>query len=915
MLRQSIGFLLGILLAIPCVPAWAAGIPGSYWWFQAAVTDDPAITGVVVDEAGTPMADAEIVLADPGARGTPQPSRRASTSPAGAFRIGRLQAGGPYALTASRPGFAPATLLVTVPLPTQSQTALRLTLRRGRTATGLVVDPRRRPIPGAVVRLTPVRIREGLGAGLQPELGPFRAATGPGGRFRIPDLPAGLFKLHIEGPELAPLPIKEISVPGGGGPVDLGTFTLESRTRVAGWIIDPGGQPVEGVEIWVVPEDHTEITQATHQAGPAALSGRDGRFELRERAVGDHERLRACRKGYVPKEFPVKGRASTEPRIALTATVHLSGHVVGAGGEPLSGAAVSARTTGWQPGDLISDVIILDPPCPFVSSALSGAEGTFTLELGGAGRYDVTASGTGYLGTGLGRLHVPPEGLDGVELRMEAGTAVRGHVADPEGHPVAGARIRLSAPGSSTWASSDDDGDFLLEGVATGEGSVDVEHADFATEERKVQIRPEGTRIDVVLHPAPHLEVRGRVTGPDGAPVAGVLITDRSRSTSTLANGSFLLPMYKGVCKLLAEKDGFAPAETGAITMADQSIDGVEIHLGYGLTLTGHVLGIDPTAVGKVAVYLSLWGFREAPVDSAGRFELPNLPPGKWGLSAQAGDRIASDEITLPPGLTEMVHDLQFPPVSEIRGRVTGPEGEPIDEAGLWFNGSSGQNFTASTLADGSFAVGVTDGTYTLSVSAEGYSGRDAERPIVVAGAPVEDIEIQLGPNIILTGRILGVEPGESIGVKAEGPPSYRPGASTMDDEGHYRQTGLWPGDWTITALYWPNYLSLQRLATERIHIPPDATEVTLDLDFHMGDFTLTVRSVHPGERFRATLLDADGIELFKDPFDQDSVFRFQRLQAGTYRLRIRDLTQKKVQEQRIELTADREVVIDPAAP
>jgi len=923
MLRHAVRLLLGVLLAVPCVPARAADLP----LVPAAV---PAITGVVVDEAARPVVGAEVLLVDPEAQGTPQSLRRASTSPAGAFRFGELQAGGSYALTASRPGFAPATLLVTVPLPTQSQAAVRVILRRGRTALGLVVDPRQRPIPGAAVRLIPVRPRLGGLVKLKPELGPFRAATGADGRFRIPDLPTGLFELRIEGPELAPLPRKKISVPGGEGPVNLGAFTLESRARIAGWIVDPGGRPVEGVEIWVVPEDYAEITQATHQAGPATVSGPDGRFELRERAVGDHERLRACRAGYTPTEFPVKRPASMEPRIALTPTVRLAGRVVGADGEPLPGAQVFARHFG----EMGSDLIMPDPPCPFpfVSSALAGPEGAFTLELGRAGQYDVTAGGAGHLNAGISPLHVPLEGLDGLEIRMDAGMTVSGHVADPEGHPVVGAEIRLSGRRSSVAASSDDSGDFLLEGVEAGEGSVDVRHADFAMEERKVQIRPEGTRIDLVLHPVPHLEIRGRVIGPDGAPVVGALVTeDRCgcRSTSTLVDGSFLLPGDKGAHKLVAEKDGFAPAEIGGVTVEDRSIDGVEIRLSYGLILKGRVLGIDPAAVSKFSVLVVDGSLREVQgsIDSEGRFEVPNLPPGEWSLHAQAGDRFALDRLTPPAGLTEVVHDLQFPPVSEIRGRVTGPGGEPIEGASLefhYFDGTFGRHFETHTLADGSFAVGVTDGTWDLSVSAEGYSSRTAERPIVVAGAPVEDVEIQLGPNIVLTGRLLGLGPGEPAYVHAEGPPSYTPGASTTDQEGHYRQTGLWPGDWTITAGYTAGrrwYGDPERLATGRIHIPPGATEATLDLDFHMGDLTLTVRSAQPGGFFGATLLFADGSALIKNAFgqtgvaSQDGVVRFQRLQAGTYRLRIEDQHSKKVREQPIELTADREVVVDPAAP
>jgi hypothetical protein len=287
-------------------------------------------------------------------------------------------------------------------------------------------------------------------------------------------------------------------------------------------------------------------------------------------------------------------------------------------------------------------------------------------------------------------------------------------------------------------------------------------------------------------------------------------------------------------------------------------------------------------------------------------------------LYAQAGDRFAEDKLTPPAGLTEVVHDLQFRPLSEIRGRVTGPGGEPIEGASLSFLNLDAKKFFTGfqtyTLADGSFAVGVTDGTYNLDVSAEGYSSQSAERQIVVAGAPVEDVEIQLEPNIDLSGRLLGLEPGETLqDFQVKGPPSCRPGDWTADHEGHYRQAGLSPGDWTIIAhLGRGNSL---RQAMGRIHIPPGASEATLDLDFHVGDLTLTVRSANPGEPFHATILYADGSELMQILSGQDGVFRFQRLQAGTYRLRIDDQQGEKLQEHPIELNADREMVVDPAAP
>jgi hypothetical protein len=264
----------------------------------------------------------------------------------------------------------------------------------------------------------------------------------------------------------------------------------------------------------------------------------------------------------------------------------------------------------------------------------------------------------------------------------------------------------------------------------------------------------------------------------------------------------------------------------------------LEIRLGHGLTLRGRVLGVNPAALNDSSISVYAGGRKTlGPIDSAGRFEVHDLQPGEWRLDARAGDRRASDRFTSPPSSTEVVHDLEFEPVSEVWGQITGPEGEPIAGASLQLKPSAGEGLHTQTLVDGSFAFEAPDGTYTLSASAEGYSGRDADRPIVVAGAPVGNVELQLGTNVVLTGRLLGLERGDTLKeFKVEGPPAFHPGAWTVDQEGHYRQPGLWPGDWTVTATCLLR--NEERSASGKVHIPRGATEATLDLDFHIGNLT-----------------------------------------------------------------------------
>jgi hypothetical protein len=146
----------------------------------------------------------------------------------------------------------------------------------------------------------------------------------------------------------------------------------------------------------------------------------------------------------------------------------------------------------------------------------------------------------------------------------------------------------------------------------------------------------------------------------------------------------------------------------------------------------------------SISVSTSGWRETLAPLDSTGRFEVHNLSSGEWVLLAQAGDRQAWDHVTPLPGQTEVVHDLEFAPVSEVWGRITGTGGELIAGASLQLTGGNGTSFRAQAQADGSFTLEVPDGAYTLSASADGYARRNADQPVVVAGAPVGNVELQL---------------------------------------------------------------------------------------------------------------------------------------------------------------------------
>src|SRR6185369_218011 len=163
--------------------------------------------GTVVDEAGRPVAGAEV---------TARPDRtksvfgaslgRARSQADGRFILRRLTPGFDFLLRATHPGFAPAELdlpALPVQVPSAPRRPLRLVLRRGRTAHGEVVDGTGQPVAGAEVALLPSL--DDLGrTDPQTLLEDLRqAASGPDGRFSLAGLAPGRFGLRVRAPGFA----------------------------------------------------------------------------------------------------------------------------------------------------------------------------------------------------------------------------------------------------------------------------------------------------------------------------------------------------------------------------------------------------------------------------------------------------------------------------------------------------------------------------------------------------------------------------------------------------------------------------------------------------------------------------------------------------------------------------------------
>lgn len=768
------------------------------------------------------------------------------------------------------------------------------------TVAGTVVDDKGKPVAGARVEM--VR----LGSESEKDAA-HTAETDGEGRFRIQGLPLARFELTVGSPEHAPFVKRGIAAPSGLWILDLGKLQLRKRTPISGQVVDRQGRPVQDVEVWLRSRD------SLREAKAAASTGPDGRFELRQHVLRDDEDLYICRPGYA-SQWVLDDDVSSQPlRIVLAPAVPVSGRVVDAGGNPVEGATFMTTFAG-------TNVSVGGPatsPCPSGELKGTGADGAFTLELEKPGWYQLRTSAPGRLSTTLERLHVPTEGLAALEIQWTQRAVVSGRVTNPKGAPIAGAEIQLSSGQKSGTTVSDAEGRYIVKGVEPGAGELSVSHPDYAKERKTVQLSAEGKRLDIVLHPQPWLEVRGHVVGPDGAPVAGALVEDLAGQTVTSADGSFVLKVDRSTEDLLqARKEGFG---LGSVVLPpDQPLpDSLEIHLTRGVTLTGRLLGVEPEDISWAAVSLysaSYPGKLDALIDSDGAFRAFDLPPGLWKLSALAGGRFAQAEVEIPPDSSGVTQDIRFASTYEVRGRVTDPEGEPVPGANVDFFSRAGAA-TTNTVADvdGVFSVRLEDGVYDPTAIADGFERADAGRPLVVNGGPVDGVEIRLRPGVALTGRFPGLEPGEVPLLNIDGPGRRSnfaiPGEA--DQEGGYRLTNLGPGPWMVTAVLQTPGGNLERIAVGSVTIPEGVAEARLDLDFQLGDLTLTVRFTEPGRFVNFELRLPDGSPLVKGQ-DQsgDGRVHIPRLRAGSYRLRILSDAATVLLDQPVELSSDQEVVL-----
>ncbi|GAB4152323.1 MAG: hypothetical protein Fur0037_21100 [Planctomycetota bacterium] len=339
------------------------------------------------------------------------------------------------------------------------------------------------------------------------------------------------------------------------------------------------------------------------------------------------------------------------------------------------------------------------------------------------GSYEVEGRISGRVGASAPAVVKP--GLEvSVTLRLGLGASVAGKVVDPDGAPVAGARV-----------------------------------AHF---------------------PSAQIPLLGDMSTSMGTDI--IVKTAQRSNCESDAQGRFVLTGIQDENEFLlaAWHDDFAGGLARGVRAGQRDI---EIVLERAGRLTGRVIAkesgepIPDFEIGaSIALFMGLsrpvrqQSFRAA---GDGRFLVESLAPGSYRIRANAEGRAAADlRVEIEGGKLAEVGDIELARAAAVRGVVVDPDGRPVRGAsvrrkkgGVLDNKMLSSMFSedSSDRTDGSGAFSLEDlppGRITLIADAEGHASGQSERLDLSAGQVLEGVEIRLGNGGGICGRLL-TGPGE----------------------------------------------------------------------------------------------------------------------------------------------------------
>jgi hypothetical protein len=428
-----------------------------------------------------------------------------------------------------------------------------------------------------------------------------------------------------------------------------------------------------------------------------------GQVTLRGVEPGTYEVSLGCTNFLAREEYPqlVVGHESLDGLVwAVDEGQAIRGRVVDASGAGVGKASVSARpiVEGEQARAHTSSS----------SAETKGDDGSFELRGLLPGRYELSVS-SDEPAPELPLVVELPSGRDLSDVRIEllASGRIVGRVVDESGVPQPG--VDVSAKPLGKWGGgstrSDDEGHFVLEHLRRGEVRVragmgwddmrapGTSDDDVQGELVKVEAGKQ-VEVELVIESRNGV-IRGRVLDEQGAPVDDAFISAERMSDSATASASISRSMVRWGAfgretPILSEVDGSFTIErlsAGRYVVrahrrggGEALLEGVELGSSVELTIaaTGSlggrlvVPGGEPPERFSIRVEDTKQGISEGDLffRSQGQWQLDELPPGSYRVTASGQAGTASIDVELAAGERRDDLELELEPLVTLRGRL-----------------------------------------------------------------------------------------------------------------------------------------------------------------------------------------------------------------------------------------------------
>ncbi|HYG65147.1 MAG TPA: carboxypeptidase-like regulatory domain-containing protein [Thermoanaerobaculia bacterium] len=603
-----------------------------------------AIEGRVTDRRGSPLAEANVGLAETIRNAEPSPGSQVTTGPDGRFRLADLRQGERYDLWVQHQGHVSAHV-PGVEAPTDEP--LRVELRPARVLAGRVVGPAGEPVPYASL-LDFEENGAGQGDGLSSygSQASTLTRTDAQGRFRADGVEPGTLNLEVKAPEYKTRRLRGLVIPEESDVENL-EIVLERGATVTGRVLDARGEPVAGADVSATPmEAGRGIGREDHSA--SSETDGEGRYRLGGLDPGSH-RITANRYAegqHTETEILVRPGENVV-NLAFRRITEVSGRVVDESGEPISNASVSLGGAHDAKG------------------VRSGPGGLFHFPAVEDGDYQLSGGGSGFIGP-VEPVAVEVDGrpVRDLELRLRrGGTLLTGRLLGLA--PGELERVTVAAQAEGTpWprpGTVSRDGTYRLPDLEPGTWEVTAALSSGRRARASIRLEPGQERAVLDLEITSGLALAGRVLA-DGAPLPGVRILlsrqrGRGAETTTVHDGRFRLEgLEPGAYVLLATHSATGLGTAQAVDLSQDRDLLVEIASG---AVRGQVelppgepaAGLDIFLEGTdPALGVSFLG-PSVQTDAQGSFELPRVAAGRYRLTVRRrGSPLATAEVRVAPG-------------------------------------------------------------------------------------------------------------------------------------------------------------------------------------------------------------------------------------------------------------------------